>query len=162
MWGSRRLATCLPCNWPQSGTQGRSTVYICFWWPSLNIHCCLLPKGYRDRELSDLTQGGYSGQQPYHTFFCLDVPLLHTQIHISAVYLLPCRKHNWKVLADSVILPVSHCLKARKVRKPKEVHWKSVRQTTQHRTAEKNKQWKYRSNWLFHFTFPLSYKHTPF
>lgn len=36
----------------------------------------------------------------HHNFFCLGLPFLHPQIHSSAVRLLSCKKHCWKVLED--------------------------------------------------------------
>lgn len=58
----------------------------------------------------------------HHTFFCLDLPFLHTQIHSSAVCLLSHKKHCWKVLAERDTLSANHCLKAHKVRKSEKAH----------------------------------------
>lgn len=131
---------------------GRRSFYSSLY-PPKEVHCiCTLllfflkhpllsaAKGGRDIELEScltrlkvvvLDNNLISG---HHTFFCLDLPFLHSQIHTSAVYLLPWRKHNQRVL------PASHCLQAHKERNPKEVHWKSIRKsenTTQDSREEK-------------------------
>lgn len=92
-------------------------------------------------ELSDLTEGDCSGQQPYLWASYLLLPGPPTPSHSDSRfsnYLLPWRKHKQRVL------PTNHHLQAHKVRKSVRKSDTSTQDSRKERTTSVQK-------WLHHF-----------